>query len=427
MPQQTRSRPLTAPASPDARAAEGAPIRALDRLLRWVGDPPVRLRLWDGTEVGTADPAAPTLVVHNRRALYRLLLHPELYFGEAYTERALEVEGDLVGFLEIAYRAIERAPAPGPLRRAVMHWLARPRRNTLAGSRRNIHRHYDIGNDFYRQWLDREMVYTCAYFPEPTIDLEAAQIAKMDHVCRKLGLRPGEEVVEAGCGWGSLALHMARHYGVRVRAYNISQAQIAYARERARAEGLSDRVSFIEDDYRNVANECDAFVSVGMLEHVGRDHYHALGAVIERCLRPHGRALLHSIGRNRPRPMNAWIERHIFPGAYPPTLREMLEILEPWQFSVLDVENLRLHYALTLRHWLERYEQASEAVHAAFDESFVRAWRLYLAGSVAAFTTGALQLFQVLFVRPENNALPWNRAHLYDDVVRRYDDVGQRA
>jgi cyclopropane-fatty-acyl-phospholipid synthase len=236
----------------------------------------------------------------------------------------------------------------------------------------------------------------------------------MDHVCRKLRLRPGETVVEAGCGWGALALHMATRYGARVKAFNLSHEQIAYARSRARALGAEGRVEFIEDDYRNISGRYDAFVSIGMLEHVGRDNYDELGGLIDRCLQRDGRGLLHSIGQIRPAALNAWIEKRIFPGAYPPALREMLAILEPWEFSVLDVENLRLHYALTLEHWLRRFEHARERISEMYDERFTRAWRFYLAGSIAAFNTGNLQLFQVLFARPAGNDAPWTRAYLYD-------------
>ncbi len=240
--------------------------------------------------------------------------------------------------------------------------------------------------------------------------LEDAQLAKMDLVCRKLHLAPGERVIEAGCGWGSLALFMAKHYGVTVRAFNISSEQIAYARERAKAEGLDDRVEFVEDDYRNVCGTCDAFVSVGMLEHVGTRDYPTLGRVIERSLSGTGRGLLHFIGRNRSAPLNAWIHKRIFPGAYVPTLREVFEhVLEPHELSVLDVENLRLHYARTLEHWRRRFVNSAAQVAAMFDDAFVRTWDLYLAGSQASFTTGSLQLFQVVFARGDNNKVPWTR------------------
>ena len=232
----------------------------------------------------------------------------------------------------------------------------------------------------------------------------------MDLVCRKLGLRPGERVIEAGCGWGTLALFMAREYGVTVRAFNISAEQIAYARDRARAERLLDRVEFVEGDYREVRGTYDAFVSVGMLEHVGLADYPTLGGVIDRSLTESGRGLLHFIGRNRPGPLNPWIRKRIFPGAYPPILPEVFgNVLEPWNLSVLDVENLRLHYAATLAHWRQRFDAAADEVASMFDDAFVRAWRLYLAGSQAAFATGTMQLFQVVFARGASNAIPWTR------------------
>jgi cyclopropane-fatty-acyl-phospholipid synthase len=183
-------------------------------------------------------------------------------------------------------------------------------------------------------------------------------------------------------------------------------------------------VEFIEDDYRNIRGTFDAFISVGMLEHVGADHYLELGRVIDRSLTEGGRGLLHFIGRNRSLPLNSWIRKRIFPGAYPPTIREAMEIFEPWGFSVLDIENIRLHYARTLESWLERYESSKARIQEMFDPHFVRAWRIYLAGSLAAFRTGWLQLFQVVFTRQQNNVIPWTREHLYgtsgEDEERRW-------
>ncbi|MGD8875164.1 MAG: cyclopropane-fatty-acyl-phospholipid synthase family protein, partial [Gammaproteobacteria bacterium] len=324
-----------------------------------------------------------------------------------------DIEGDLTGFIESLNRSRQDAGRQNRLFSNLLSRRNRAHPNTLAGSRSNIHHHYNLGNEFFQLWLDEEMVYTCAYFPTNTLTLEQAQLAKLDYVCRKLRLQPGDTVIEAGCGWGALARHMARKYGARVRAFNLSAEQIRYARNRAAAEGIGRNVEYIEDDYRNISGKCDVFVSIGMLEHVGRDNYRSLGGIIDRCLAPDGRGLIHSIGRNQPCPMNAWIERRVFPGSYPPTLREMMEIFEPWEFSVLDVENLRLHYARTLEHWLARFEAHRDEVREHFDEDFVRAWRLYLAGSLAGFTTGWLQLFQVVFTRAGNNSIPWSREHLY--------------
>lgn len=377
---------------------------------------PLRVILWDGREFVTSpEPPLATVRVRDRQTFLRLLLNPDLGFGDGYSEGRIEVDGDLLSFLETMYRLERPSRADRTWRRWLAGLLTRPRRNSLEASRDNIYHHYDIGNDFYRLWLDEQLVYTCAYFPTPDLTLEEAQIAKMDHVCRKLQLRPGDTVVEAGCGWGALALHMARHYGVSVKAFNISHAQIAYAQERARALGLEGRVQFIEDDYRNITGQYDVFVSVGMLEHVGLDHYRAFGGVIHRCLKPDGRGLVHFIGRNRPSRTNPWLEKRIFPGAYMPCLREAMRVFEPWQFSVLDVENLRLHYARTLEHWLRRFERSSDVVERMFDRRFVRAWRLYLTSSMAGFTTGAIQLFQIVFAAATNNDIPWSRAHVYHD------------
>jgi cyclopropane-fatty-acyl-phospholipid synthase len=390
-------------------------VRAFDAGLRAVvrrvfGEAPLRFALPDGT-VLHAPPAPPvaTVVVKDRATLWRLLRDPEAHFGEAYGAGAVDVRGDLVAALDVAYRALTgREPSKRRFRSGGGH--------SLRASRQNARQHYDLGNDFYRLWLDDQMVYTCAYFPTPDTPLAEAQVAKMDHVCRKLRLRPGERVVEAGCGWGALALHMARRYGVTVRAYNVSAEQIRFASERAVREQLADTVEFVEDDYRGIGGAFDAFVSIGMLEHVGPENYPALGAVIDRCLdRTGGRGLLHFIGRDRARPLNSWIRKHIFPGAYPPTLGQVLHgALEPAGFSVLDVENLRLHYAKTLSHWLARFESARDAVAARFGEVFARDWRLYLAGSQAAFETGSLQLFQIAFSRSGSNHVPWTRAGLYE-------------
>ncbi len=386
----------------------------LQKLLSLMGNPHVRFVLWNGEQVPTTClPDCRRVLIHDRKTLWQLASNPDLHFGDAYSRGALEIEGDLTGFIEDINRARMDANHQNPLLSAFLSRRNRAHSNTPTSSRSNIHHHYNLGNEFFQLWLDEEMVYTCAYFPSMTLTLEQAQLAKLDYVCRKLRLQPGDTVIEAGCGWGALARYMAREYGVKVRAFNLSAEQVRYARERAAAEGLGRNVEYIEDDYRNISGQCDVFVSIGMLEHVGRDNYRNLGRIIDRCLAPDGRGLIHSIGRDQPCPMNAWIERRVFPGSYPPTLREMMDIFEPWGFSVLDVENLRQHYAKTLEHWLARFEARQGAVRERFDEDFVRAWRLYLAGSLAGFSTGWLQLFQVVFTRPGSNRIPWTRDHLY--------------
>jgi cyclopropane-fatty-acyl-phospholipid synthase len=385
-----------------------------DRMLlhvmaRALHDPDIALGLWDGETLAPRSGRAPACVrFADRGALWPVMLNPMMHFGDMYSAGRIEVEGDLVAGLEAVYRAFRKAGGNGRLLNGLFP-------NSPGRARHNIHHHYDIGNDFYALWLDREMQYTCAYYPRPDMSLEQAQTAKLHHICRKLRLRPGERVVEAGCGWGGLARFMARHYGVTVRAYNISHEQIVFARERMAAEeGLEDRIEYIEDDYRNIDGSFDAFVSIGMLEHVGKAHHAVLGEVVDRCLTDRGRGLIHTMGRNRTNPVNPWIRKRIFPGSYVPTLREIAGIFEPAGLSVIDVENLRLHYAETLRDWLVRFEYNHDAVRSMFDERFARAWRLYLCGSIASFKTGSLQLFQLVFARPDNNELPRSRAYLYE-------------
>jgi cyclopropane-fatty-acyl-phospholipid synthase len=402
------------PELPPRSVGDGSSLdrRLLSRLHRFLGAPPIEFAVRESARAGAATPVA-RVTFADRAALLAVLADPQMRFGDVYSDGRVSIEGDLVGLLESVYRAGSGSTQRASLVRRTIAALQRPRRNTLTGSRHNIHHHYDISNEFYALWLGDTMAYTCAYYPTADASLDEAQVAKMDHVCRKLRLRSGESVAEAGCGWGTLALHMARRYGVRVRAFNISHEQIVYARERARREGLSDRVEYVEDDYRNISGHYDAFVSVGMLEHVGLSNYETLGDVAQRALGGRGRGLIHSIGRNQPARLQPWIEKRIFPGGYAPTLGQMTRIFEPWNLSILDVENLRLHYAQTLRHWLALFEGASERVRTMFDERFVRMWRLYLCGSIAAFTTGSLQLFQVVFAPGESNDVPLTRAHLY--------------
>jgi cyclopropane-fatty-acyl-phospholipid synthase len=419
MSAELRPEDLAAPDAADSalQTGQGGSFegRLLRRLLNSMGDPPIEFVLgWSGERVAsTAIAPVGRVRIADRSTLLGIVGEPLIRFGDAYSEGRIEIEGDLIDFLNAVYRSSQSVDAENSLAHKLAGWLRRPRRNTLAGSRDNIHRHYDLGNEFYALWLGETMAYTCAYYPTREATLEQAQIAKMDHVCRKLRLGAGDRVAEAGCGWGSLALHMASRYGAKVRAFNISREQIAFARARARALGLESSVEFIEDDYRNITGQYDVFVSVGMLEHVGRENYPQLGRVVRHVLTAEGRGLIHSIGRNQPGRLHPWIEKRIFPGAYPPSLGEMTQIFEPFDLSVLDVENIRLHYALTLRHWLERYERAVDKVRAMFDESLVRMWRLYLAGSIAGFESGTLQLFQVLFTKGENNNIPLTRDYMY--------------
>ena len=393
--------------------------RSLDRsVIRWimkaVGNPRIAVRLWNGDEFWvTDDRPVACMEFCSRRTIFEPLRAPSVGFGECYTKGLIEIQGDFLAFANEVTRAIAEKRENDYYTAKLRSWRHASRRNSVGRSRHNVHHHYDLGNDFYKLWLDERMVYTCAYYDTPAATLDEAQVAKLDLVCRKLKLKPGQKVIDAGCGWGALAIHMAEHYGVEVLAYNNSTEQVAYAREQAAARGLGDQVTFVEADYRTMDQRCDAFVSVGMLEHVGLANFRSLGDIIKRVLKPDGFGLIHSIGRSYSDRTDAWITRHIFPGGHIPSLSEAMAVFEPHKFSVLDVENLRPHYARTCAAWLQNFEAVADEVANTYSEEFVRMWRLYLAGSSAGFESGTLQLFQIVFTPRGNNAVPWTRDYLY--------------
>ena len=377
-----------------------------------LGAPRIRFALPDGRAVGPPrDEAVATVHFEDARAPLALAFDSQLAFGDLFSSGRIHVEGSLVDLI----CATNDFPADVGLRFRLGGRIRPPPswRQALGRAAQNARHHYDAGNDFYALWLDERMVYTCAYFERPGASLEEAQVAKLDLVCRKLRLRPEQRVLELGSGWGALALHMASAHGARVRAFNVSEEQVAFAREQAEKRGLASRVEFVLDDWRNATGRYDAFASVGMLEHVGPGHYAALGRVIERSLAREGLGFIHTIGRSRPHPLNRWVAKRIFPNAHPPALSEMMRIFEPYDFAVLDVESLRRHYELTAEHWLERYRANRRLVGEHVSEETARAFELYLAGTVAAFRSATLTLYQVVFTRARNEAIPWTRADLY--------------
>ncbi len=365
---------------------------------------PIAVVLPSGTEVAVHEGGVRyRILLRSHRAVLRFATLTATSLGDLYRDGELHVEGDLVELLaEVNRRAGTASPVFGTLRRiqAVRRAIGRER------AVRNAKHHYELGNDFFAAWLDPEMTYTCALFAHAGATLAEAQSAKMKRICAKLRLSAGERVIEAGCGWGALALHMARNHGARVRAFNVSAEQVDWARHRARTEGLEGLVEFVFADYREISGEADAFVSVGMLEHVGPRHYPELGATISRTIGDRGRALLHTIGRVQPVATDRWIDRRIFPDGYSPSVGELSQVFEPNDLAVLHLENLRSDYAMTLAHWLRNFDRAAEGALAAYDPRLLRSWRLYLAASQAAFLTGWAQLYQLVLTSRRNTAFP---------------------
>ncbi|WP_393082115.1 class I SAM-dependent methyltransferase [Streptomyces sp. LN704] len=396
-----------------------------------LGSPlPVRIRAWDGSEAGP--PGAPALVVRNRRALRRLLWKPgEVGLARAWVSGDLAVEGDLYTALDLvsgliwdrgedarslaeslrdpevraAVRGLVRM-AGSPLPPAPPREEVRRRRHlhTKRSDRRAISHHYDVGNDFYEIVLGPSMVYSCAYW-EDDGTLEGAQRDKLELIARKLALRPGQRLLDVGCGWGSMAMHAAREHGVSVVGVTLSQEQAAYARKRVADEGLTDRVEIRVQDYRDVADgPYDAISSIGMAEHVGAERYLEYAEVLYRLLAPGGRLLNHQIGRRPQRDESAYsvdefIDAYVFPDGELAPVGTTVTQLERAGFEVRDVESIREHYALTLRHWVANLEAQWPRAVQLTSPGRARVWRLYMAASALAFEHNRIGVNQVLAVR----------------------------
>lgn len=408
-----------------AAAVRSAPAAArLHGLLAGLlgADPPVRIRAWDGSLAGPAD--APVVVVRSPMALRRLLWRPgELGLARAYVAGELDVEGDLAtAFTQVrgefegrgtrlrpaAVRAAWRAardwhligaPPPAPPEEARL----RGRRHTPARDRAAISHHYDLGNDFYTLLLDETMAYSCGYWTADVADGDgaAASRAKLDLVCRKLELRPGDHLVDVGCGWGSLVVHAASEYGAQVTGYTISREQAAYVEERIARAGLGDRAAVRLRDYRDIdVTAADAVASIEMGEHVGQERYPGYAAVLHRTLKPGGRLLLQQMSRGRRAAGGgAFIESYIAPDMHMRPLPETLRMVAAAGFELRGVEALREHYGRTIRSWSTRLEEHWAEVAALAGERTARVWRLYLAGGAAAFDEGRMGVDQVLAAR----------------------------
>ena len=348
--------------------------------------------------------------------LRHLLTDPEMALGEAYVDGTLTIErGDLHGFLTLLVLNGGRTNLP-PLVRAGfgLRRALRPlaQANARAAARRNVTRHYDLGDDFYDLFLDADRQYSCAYFLRPGLTLEEAQQAKKDHIAAKLLIQPGMRVLDIGCGWGGMALTLARDHGARVVGVTLSDNQAATARARAEAAGLSDRIDIRLTDYRDLHERFDRIVSVGMLEHVGAPNFGAYFRKVDALLAPDGVALIHTIGRCAPpTTTSSWLAKYIFPGGYTPSLSELARAIETTALWQADIEVWRGHYAETLRRWRARFEAQLDAVRRMHDERFVRMWRYYLVAAEVGFDTHRHVVYQLQLAKTRT-AVPATRDYL---------------
>lgn len=378
-------------------------------------DIPFEVRYWDGKaeRFGRGAPSF-ILVINRKETVNRILRKGTLGFAEEYVAGNIDVEGDFWQFVrfgnDASFQDIEHS-----LRIKTAAFLQHiTSLNTVTRAPENVAHHYDLGNDFYKQYLDKSMTYSCAYFRNNEDTLEQAQQQKYEHICRKLQLKKGETLIDIGCGWGGMLLYAGQHYGVKGIGCTLSKNQAEYAREMVLREGLDKSITILCEDYRNIKGQFDKFVSIGMFEHVGKAFIPEFMRKTRALLKPHSIGLLHTIGKESNTPDDPWTMKYIFPGGHLPWLDNIIGAMGRNGLVPVDIENLRLHYAKTLDEWGKRFEENTQKIEKMFDERLVRMWRIFLNGSAAAFRWGNIRLYQILFTNGLNNSLPLTREYLYN-------------
>lgn len=353
----------------------------------------------------------------DKKLNWKLLINPDLYLGEGYMDGSIVFEnGTLTEFLDIVLKNIGREPT-----NLMTNYLGKFRRvyryitnfNLIGKSKKNVAHHYDISNKFYDLFLDDKRQYSCAYFKSDNDTLEEAQNNKIDHIIKKLNLKPNQKVLDIGSGWGSLAIEIAKKSQCEVVGITLSENQYKYSIEQAKANGLENQVQFRLIDYRDLNEKFDRIVSVGMFEHVGRKFYSTYFNAISKLLNDDGVSLIHTIGSNNPpNEPHPWITKYIFPGGYTPSLSEVAKPIEKSGLILSDLEVWRMHYSHTLRHWKERFFGKREQVLEMFDEKHFRMWEFYLAGCEMAFKWGDQVVFQLQLIK-KHSAVPNTRDYIY--------------
>ena len=367
-----------------------------------------------------------TMRLSDKSLYHKLVFNPELSAGEAYMDGRLTFENstlrDFLTLISINRISLGSYPVQKVLRRISRQFKRFQQANPVGKAQQNVAHHYDLGNDFYRLFLDEGMQYSCAYFLDDNDTLEQAQRNKLRLLAAKLNLTPGLKVLDIGCGWGELALYLAALCEVEVVGVTLSKEQHEGAQSRARSAGMGERVRFELKDYREVEGRFDRIVSVGMFEHVGVHHYGEFFAKINELMDDDGSALIHSIGHmSPPGTASPWMRKYIFPGAYSPALSEVFDVVEQNSLWVTDLEFLRLHYAKTLAHWVERFEANRDKIEAMYDEKFARMWEFYLISAEMMFRTGSQLVFHMQLAR-KRDAVPIIRDYV-TDVQRAYKEL----
>ena len=374
------------------------------------------IEFWDGDRISFGKAPCVTLRFKNKECVKKIIGSGYMGFGESYMERALEIVGDVQRLFRMGFSINFDESRLSFLEKLRFFIISLLNHDTLRRAPKNISYHYDLGNEFYSFFLDKTMTYSCAYFNKENNSLEQAQLNKYEHISRKLLLKPGESLLDIGCGWGGMLIYAAQKYGINGFGITLSKNQYEYANREIKELGLDSQIKVIYKDYRHLSGSFDKVVSIGMFEHVGKKFIPIFIKKVSVLLKKEGLGLLHTIGKDTPSSGDPWTFKYIFPGGYLPCLAEIVQEMGKTGFSILDVENLRWHYAKTLEYWVENYELNVKKVREMFDEAFVRRWRLFLNGSIAGFRYGNSRLFQVLFSNGITNELPPTRAHVYREL-----------
>jgi len=395
--------------------------KILNAVFKRVDGQKFEIEYWDGeTQVFNSElksKPAFKIIFSEKLSLNEIRKSPQLKLAEAYMEEKINFEGDIKNLIETAgdnvfelMEEIKKYKVDQPLNFQTS--------DSLAEEEEGVRKHYDLGNDFFKLWQDETMTYSCAYFKDENDELKKAQLQKLDHVLKKLNLKPGERLLDIGCGWGSLALRAAEKYGVGVMGITLSKEQEIEAKKRAAEAGLADKIEIRRQDYRRLAEEeqkFDKIVSVGMFEHVGKDNIPQYFEAVDKMLKNRGLSLLHSITHLKEKPTHPWLQKYIFPWGYIPSLREIVWELPEKNFHLVDVEDIGYHYSLTAERWLDNYEEVRQAVKEKFDDHFYRMWQTFLMGAVFTFRFASTSVHQLLFSKGKNTDLPLTRDYIYQN------------
>lgn len=371
-------------------------------------------KLWNGEviQVGKGTPQFE-IKINEPISIAHLMRSTSLELGEAYMDRRIEIEGDLFEAMEALMSQLCKFKTTYGLLPKIYQ-----KSSDLVHEKKNIEHHYDLGNDFYKLWLDQTLSYSCAYFKQETDTLYEAQCNKIDYILNKLNLKEGMKLLDIGCGWGELLIRAAKQYKIKGVGITLSKEQYKKFKKEIELQDLSGYLEVKLMDYQSLLEtnmSFDRIVSVGMLEHVGREHYERFIKVVNHVLEEKGMMLLHYISANKETKGDAWIKKYIFPGGVIPSLREIVSLLGNYDFHIIDIESLRRHYVKTLLCWYHNFNDHLEQIQSDFDETFIRMWQLYLTSCAASFDQGNIDLHQILFTKGVNNKLPMTRAYLYQE------------